>query len=57
MLENEEPIVNKFTQLVHYFINWFKWRFTLRCNIWRHSGLLIGLNQHGYWSNLGARLD
>jgi hypothetical protein len=34
MLENEEPIVNKFMQLVHYFINWFKCRFTLQCNIW-----------------------
>ena len=36
MLENEEPIVNKFTQLVHYFTNWFEGRFTLRCNIRRH---------------------
>jgi hypothetical protein len=36
MLENEEPIVNKFTQLVYYFINWFNPYSTLQCNICRN---------------------
>ena len=39
MLENEEPIVNKFTQLVHHFLHWFTAYFTPQRNICLPEGL------------------
>src|SRR5258706_14933141 len=45
MLENEEPIVNKFTQLVQHFLHWFRAYFTLRRNIFPLGGTPLSLNQ------------